>query len=240
MSALVLDSDALRSLGLKIPYEYDPSARLHGWKSSAEWVEAFRQQFEATSGHPVFLIANKYQTAAALGLYLRDKRPEGPGHPPLYIPESQALENEFSFWPRYDELEDLVDVGQSYLDGPKEEKADPALRQELTDALSEVKKDDKAHPNRAADARRHLVQVLQRAMPNLQLDESFVEEQGPSLFAGRDALYITDRGEERAPSTIKGGFERVEMVACVDLERRNEPLRQWRVFVCYNYHGMSL
>jgi len=35
---------------------------------------------------------------------LRDKRPEGPGHPPVYIVESQDMVNQFSFWPRYDQF----------------------------------------------------------------------------------------------------------------------------------------
>ena len=39
-----------------------------------------------------------------LSFYLKDKRIEGPGHPPVYIPESQDIQNEFSFWPRYDEF----------------------------------------------------------------------------------------------------------------------------------------
>jgi hypothetical protein len=67
-----------------------------------------------------------------------------------------------------------------------------------------------------------------------------VEEQGISLFAGHTALYITDRGEERPPSTIKAGFEKVDLVGCFDLTRRGLPLRQIRIFACYNYHGMSL
>src|SRR5213079_2878824 len=70
------------------------------------------------------------------------------------------------------------------------------------------------------EARRHLVVALQRARPELPLDESFVEEQGVSLFAGHTALYISDRAEERPPSTIKDGFGRVEMVACIDVHRR--------------------
>jgi hypothetical protein len=37
-----------------------------------------------------------------LAFYLKDKRNEGPGHPPVYIPESQDIQNQFSFWPRYD------------------------------------------------------------------------------------------------------------------------------------------
>jgi hypothetical protein len=32
---------------------------------------------------------------------------EGPGHPPVYIPESQDMVNQFSFWPRYDQFVEL-------------------------------------------------------------------------------------------------------------------------------------
>ncbi len=55
-------------------------------------------------GNPVFLIGNKYQTASSLSFYMSDHRVEGPGHPPVYTPESQDIENEFAFWPRYDEF----------------------------------------------------------------------------------------------------------------------------------------
>ena len=235
MSLLMLDSDSARALGLPAAYDNDPGSRLRGWKSSAELAENYRRDFEQKLGHPVFLIANRYQTAAELAFYFQEPRPFAPGHPPVYIPESQAMENQFSFWPRYDEIEDLPDVARDALP-----HATPALQQELTNALAELPKADKVHPSRLADARRHLVQILQKIRPELPLDESFVEEQGVSIFAGGDALYFTDRAEERPPSTIKGGFERVEMVACIDLQRRHLPLRQWRIFACYNYHGMSL
>ena len=32
---------------------------------------------------------------------------KGPDHPPVYIPESQDMVNQFSFWPRYDEFVEL-------------------------------------------------------------------------------------------------------------------------------------
>ena len=53
-------------------------------------------------GAKVFLIGNEYQTSSMLSFYLKDKGSEGPGHPPVYIPESQDIQNQFSFWPRYD------------------------------------------------------------------------------------------------------------------------------------------
>jgi hypothetical protein len=111
---------------------------------------------------------------------MKDKRVEGPLHPPIYIPAEPYFEDQYSFWPRYDEL---VDFPAGY----------------------------------------------QRE------DSLYTEEQGYNPFKGRAALYITDRAEENAPSSIKDGFERWEMIACIDQERRGKPLRQLRVFACFNY-----
>ena len=40
-------------------------------------------------------------------IYLADKRVEARGHPPVYVPESAFPENQYYFWPRYDENEEL-------------------------------------------------------------------------------------------------------------------------------------
>jgi len=85
----------------------DPSDRLRGWRSLAQAVNQFRADFEKQTGQPVFLIADERDRAAELAFYLPDKRAAGPGHPPVYIPESQDMVNQFSFWPRYDEFEPL-------------------------------------------------------------------------------------------------------------------------------------
>ena len=185
MSVIALDTDLPRRIGLGIPYDVDPGKRLRGWRSSAREIERVRAEFEKKSGQSVFLIASSYGVAANVAFYLHDKRSEGPGHPPIYFPESQQLENQFSFWPRYDEF----------------------------------------------------IAVPPDQLPK---DSYFNEEQGINPFHGRTALYISDRPEERAPSTIKGGFERVEMIACIDQKRRTLPLRQWRIFACYNYRSLPL
>ena len=62
-----------------------------------------------------------------------------------------------------------------------------------------------------------------------RLDEYFTSE-GVNFFIGRNALYITDRAEERPPTAIKNGFQRVEMIALFELTRRGLPLRELRVF----------
>ncbi len=139
-------------------------------------------------GKPVFLIGNKYQTSASLSFYMTDHRVEGPGHPPVYIPESQDIENEFSFWPQYDEF-----------DTPPPGTAPP-------------------------DA------VLHRGGG------------GESLRGAERALHhrrVADR--RRAPPTaIERGFEQVELVRLFRIERRGQPLRELRVFACYNYRTLSL
>jgi hypothetical protein len=83
---------------------HDPSDRLRGWRILAEAVGKVRSEFERQSGTPVFLIADERDRASELAFYLPDCRVEGPGHPPVYIPESQDMVNQFSFWPRYDEF----------------------------------------------------------------------------------------------------------------------------------------
>ena len=185
-SLLIINLDAMRVFGIAWPYKRDPGARMRGWRTAAAQVEQLRANFEAQLGEKVFLIANEHEVASSLAFYMKDKRPEGPAHPPVYIPESQALVDQFSFWHRYDEFVD------------------------------------------AAEA------------PHIARDEYYTEEGGVNPFMGRTALYLTDRAEEKAPSAIKGGFEQVEMIACIDQTRRGMPLRQLRIFACRRYRSLPL
>ena len=103
MSALALETDLLRSAGLHL-WRKDPSDRMRGWKSATIALEKMRNDLESKLGEKLFLIADARDRASEIAFYLRDKRPAEPGHPPVYIPESQDLVNQFSFWPRYDEF----------------------------------------------------------------------------------------------------------------------------------------
>jgi len=103
MSFFSLDSDLIRSAGFHL-FRSDPSDRWRGWKSLAGEVERIRNEQEAKLGERLFLIADERHRASELAFYLKDKRIEGPGHPPVYIIESQDLVNQFSFWPRYDQF----------------------------------------------------------------------------------------------------------------------------------------
>ncbi len=103
MSIVALDTDLIRSAGFQL-WRSDPSDRMRGWKSATRAVEKIRGDLEAKSGEKLFLIADARDRASEISFYLRDKRPEGPGHPPVYIVESQDMVNQFSFWPRYDQF----------------------------------------------------------------------------------------------------------------------------------------
>jgi hypothetical protein len=157
---------------------------LRGWQTIAEQIGGLRAEMEDKLKTKVFLIGNKYQTASMLSFYLPEKRVEGPGHPPVYIPESQDMQNEFSFWPRYDEFIE----------------ADPSTKQSTY----------------------------------------FSEQEGVNKFIDRTALYITDRPESAPPHNLQGAFNRWELVAVYELQRRNLPLREIRVFACYEYQTLPL
>jgi hypothetical protein len=115
MSVVALDTDLLRIAGYQLPRS-DPSDRMRGWKSATGALEKMRSDLEAELGEKLFLIADARDRASEISFYLRDKRPEGPGHPPAYIPESQDMVNQFSFWPRYDQFVE-VQPGMQRPDG---------------------------------------------------------------------------------------------------------------------------
>src|SRR5207248_5782057 len=106
MSVLALDSDLVRTAGLRL-WRGDPSDRMRGWKAATRAVEELRAAWENRTGEKLFLIADDRSRASEISFYLRDKRVEGPNHPPVYLPESQDMVNQFSFWPRYDEFVEL-------------------------------------------------------------------------------------------------------------------------------------
>jgi 4-amino-4-deoxy-L-arabinose transferase-like glycosyltransferase len=183
-SLVALNPDVLRLVGIPVSDSADSSALLHGWKTATAEIERFRNEFERKLGEPVFLIGNRYQTSAIVSFYLRDPRPEDPGHPPVYIPESQNIENEFSFWPRYDEF------------------VEPADKSEINSLFS--------------------------------------EQSGVNPFINRTALYLTDSPDETPPQNLQNSFTRWELVDHFQVNRRNEPVHEFRIFACYQYQTLPL
>jgi len=237
MSLVSLNTDAVRRLGVRWPYKQDPSGQLRGWETAAIAVEDLRHKMEQETGKSLFLIADKYQTAASLAFYLPEKRTDGPGHPAVYFPESQAIENQYSFWGRYDEMVDPPELARAML--PK--VMDTAKREGLAAALQELDAagSAKLDAEKMAVRRQALIRAMLAVDPLLPLDEYASEDWGISLFQGRDALYIADR-PGRLPAAIKQGFEKVELVATWQEERLGLPLRLIWVFACHNYRSLPL
>lgn len=101
MSLATLNTDLLRIVGFEFP-KTDPADRVRGWTTATRALEATRAEMETRLGERLFLIADGRERASEFSFYLREKRREGPGHPEVYIVESQDIQNQFSFWPRYD------------------------------------------------------------------------------------------------------------------------------------------
>jgi hypothetical protein len=185
LSVVVLNVNLLRHAGIPFPLKRDPSKKLRGWRATTEALEKVREQTEKELGTRVFLIANGRALAAEIAFYLKDPRQEGPGHPAVYTPESQAIEDQYSLWPRYDEFVPLK---------PGQHKP----------------------------------------------DSQYTEEGGINPFHGRTALFVSDGTEDTPPGSITGGFEKTDLVACVDIDYFGMPLRQVRIFQCTNYRGRPL
>jgi 4-amino-4-deoxy-L-arabinose transferase-like glycosyltransferase len=183
-ACLIVDTNLVRSLGVPVPETLDAISSSHGWKTIAETIDKFRTDFEHKLGAKVFLIGNDYQTSSILSFYLPDKRIEAPDDPPVFIPESQDIQNEFSFWPRYDEF---------------------------------------APPD-----------------PSAKRDTTFSEEEGVNRFINRTALYITNQPEAAPPQNLQSAFTRCELLKVYELERKDLPFRQIRIFACYQYQTLPL
>ena len=108
-SVVIIDTDIVRRAGVTTwKYDKDPGGRSRGWIATADVVAAVRKQVERDLGQKVFLITDTYQMASEMNFYLQDRRIEQTGHPPVYLPESQEIQNQFSFWGRYDEFTEPV------------------------------------------------------------------------------------------------------------------------------------
>ena len=104
MTLFTVDTDLFRTLNIPFPHHRDPADRVRGWKSASRAVEKIRADYEAKNKEQLFVIADQRDRASEMSFYFEQKRVEGPDHPPVYIVESQDIQNQFSFWPRYDQF----------------------------------------------------------------------------------------------------------------------------------------
>lgn len=91
----------------------DHTARLRGWRTTADHVANWVRAVATGSGGDIFVIANRYQTAAALNFYLPPALPlirPDDRHPRVFTPESPVPQHQFSFWPSYAQVYEVDQV----------------------------------------------------------------------------------------------------------------------------------
>ena len=117
LSCIALNTDIVRQAGLPWSYARDPSEEMRGWRESAAYLEEVLAATKEHLGEEVFLIAESDQDAAILAFYLAPDAPlfqPDADYPRIHIVESQNIQNQFSFWPRYDASG--PDAGSPFLD----------------------------------------------------------------------------------------------------------------------------
>ena len=91
----------------------DHTARLRAWKTTSDHVAAYVRAVAADSGDDIFMISNRYQSAAALNFYLPPDLPlirPDDRHPRVFTPESPVPQHQFSFWPSYAQVYEIDQV----------------------------------------------------------------------------------------------------------------------------------
>ncbi len=128
LTLLMMNTDIPRAMGLRWGYSHDNtlpsktlsahlkephlaldnttdfSTRLRGWKTTATHISKWIKEIANDQGDSIFLMANRYQTAAAMNYYLPHDLPiihPTNRHPRVHTPESRTPVHQFSFWPGY-------------------------------------------------------------------------------------------------------------------------------------------
>jgi hypothetical protein len=103
MGILGHDTNLVQKLtGYYLPVNRDPLHRVRQWDTTAYAVDQARQQLLA-EGKPVFIITDHYGMAGQVSFYLPEARTNVQGTPLVYCRSSPVPENQFYFWPSYNE-----------------------------------------------------------------------------------------------------------------------------------------
>ncbi len=64
---------------------------------------------------------------------------------------------------------------------------------------------------------------------------------GSSFFEGRDALFVSDDpGQDTPPSLIRAAFTRTELLTVAQVVHAGQPVREIKIFACYDYRPPQL
>jgi 4-amino-4-deoxy-L-arabinose transferase-like glycosyltransferase/membrane-associated phospholipid phosphatase len=86
--------------GYRLPPAIDPMRRVQGWAETAKVVQAAREKLLA-EGKPVFIIGEHYGITSQVTFNLPEAKAGVPDHPLVYYISSTNAENQYYFWPSY-------------------------------------------------------------------------------------------------------------------------------------------
>ena len=136
-TVILHDPNVLTKLaGRGVPTRFNPLRRVTGWKETAEVVEAAREKLLA-EGRPVFLIGGHYGITGEMAFHLPEAKAAPPDRPLVYYLKTATVENQFYFWPGYENRKGENAIFAQELDF--DDKPAPALREELRQQFESVK-----------------------------------------------------------------------------------------------------
>jgi membrane-associated phospholipid phosphatase len=89
-----------KMLHRSIPDNLDPLRRVHGWKETAEMVEAEKRKL-AAEDKPVLLIGGHYGITSQVTFYDAEAKRGVPDDPEVFFYAAKTPQNQFYFWPNY-------------------------------------------------------------------------------------------------------------------------------------------
>ncbi|HKI70055.1 MAG TPA: glycosyltransferase family 39 protein, partial [Verrucomicrobiae bacterium] len=99
------DTDLIgRVIGRPLPAKIDPLRRVRRWREVALIVGQARQKLLA-EGKPVFIICGHYGITGLISFYLPEAREHVKNDPFVYYRTTNKPENQFYFWPSYENRE---------------------------------------------------------------------------------------------------------------------------------------
>ena len=115
-----------KATGWSLPSKWDPTRRGREWAETANLVETARQKL-LTEGKPVFIIGSHYEITGELSFHLPEAKADIRDHPVVYYQSSKRPENQFYFWPGYQDHKGQNALYVQELDFFKPEPTPPHL-----------------------------------------------------------------------------------------------------------------
>ena len=130
--------------GRPLPPKYDPLTRVRAYKEMARLVGEARAELLA-EGKPVFIIGNHYGITSLITFYLPEARTGEPDNPLVYFRSTSRPENQFYFWPGYENRtgQNAVFVQEAHAPQPPPERIEKEFESVTDLGIHDIKYRDR-------------------------------------------------------------------------------------------------